>query len=112
MTTELTGEDRYRFRTVLTDDRLGREMTPWPEVDPDLFAQAKFVDIPAHAWSQGASGPMDAVFRVAETLRTTGRFSDGAFGLETKYLPGHDRARLGRSSSTAASPATTSSTPR
>ena len=95
MTTELTGEDRYRFRTVLTDERLSREMEPWPEVDPSLFAQAKFVDIPAHAWAQGATGPMDAVFRAAETLRTTGRYSDGAFGFETKYLPGHDRARIG-----------------
>ena len=95
MTTELTGEDLYRFRTVLTDDRLSREMAPWPELDAELFTQAKFVDIPAHAWSQGATGPMDAVFRAAETLRSSGRYSDGAFGAETKYLPGHDRARIG-----------------
>ena len=70
-------------------------MEPWPELDLELFIQATFVDIPAHAWSQGATGPMDAVFRAAETLRSSGRYSDGAFGAETKYLPGHDRARIG-----------------
>lgn len=95
MTSDLTASDDYEFATVLVDDRLTRAMEPYAEQDPALFATAKFVDIPAHAWSEGARSPMDAVFRAAATLRTTGRYSDGASGYETKYLPGHDRARIG-----------------
>jgi len=95
MTSDLTAADDYEFATVLTDDRLTPRMDPSPLMDEDLFATAKFVDIPAHAWSQGARSPMDAVFRAAATLRLTGRYSDGATGYETKYLPGHDRARIG-----------------
>lgn len=95
LTSDLTASDDYEFATILTDETLTRSMEPSPLLDPYLFEIAKFVDIPARAWSAGARTAMDGVFRAAETLRSTGRYSDGANGYETKYLPGQDRARLG-----------------
>lgn len=95
LTTDLTGRDGYEFSTVLTDDRLTPRMEPYPVTEAALYEQARFVHVPAHGWAKGETRPMAAVFRAAETLRTTGRYSSGATEAETKYGPGHDRTRIG-----------------
>lgn len=95
MTGPLTPSDSYEFSTVLTDDRLTRGLAPSPLLDRDTFILAKFVDLAALAWSQGATSPIDGVLRAAEVMRTTGRYSDGAVGYEQKYHAGHNRQRIG-----------------
>ena len=95
MTTDLTGRDRYEFSTRLTDDRLTPKMEPYPETDADLYDQARFVHVPAHGWAGDVTRPMAAVFKTAEVLKLSGRYSSGALPLEAKYGPGHDRTRIG-----------------
>ena len=96
MTSDLTGRDAYEFSTVLPDDQLSPKMEPYPTTEAELYAQARFMHVPAHGWAAGETRPMAAVFRVAEVLRLTGRYSNGALAQEAaKYGPGHDRTRLG-----------------
>ncbi len=96
MTSDLTGRDVYEFTAVLPDNRLTPKMEPYAAQDGELYEQARFMHVPAHGWASGETRPMAAVFRVAEVLRLTGRYSNGATEQEAaKYGPGHDRTRLG-----------------
>ncbi|HET7432880.1 MAG TPA: transglutaminase-like domain-containing protein [Nocardioides sp.] len=95
MTRDVTPDDSYDFTAVLTDDTLTSDMLPYRGVDADLYRSARFVELPALGWSRGATSRMDAVFRAARVLRTTGRYSDGGTLQELKYAPGHDARRLG-----------------
>lgn len=95
MTSVLTGRDVYEFRTVLTDERLTPRMEPYPELDPGLYEQARFVDLAAHGWAGGKTRPMAAVFEVARVLRVAGRYSNGATRSEEAYTAGHGRTRIG-----------------
>lgn len=89
--------DDYQFSTVLGEDRLSSRMTAYPRQDPALVEVARAVRTPALAWSAGARTPMDAVFRIARTLRERGRYSDGASEWErAAFPPGHDLDRLRR----------------
>lgn len=87
--------DSYAFRTRIAARRLSRMMKPFPQVDPELYAAAAFIDDYAVAWSARATSPMDAVFRVARKLRARGRYSDGGVGWESQFGPGHNPKRLG-----------------
>lgn len=89
------GED-YVFTSVRGDDRLSALMEAWPTPDESLHRAAAFLDVPARAWSAGTESSMQAVLSIAAQLKARGRYSDGAFGWETEFEPGHDRARLDR----------------
>ena len=84
----------YVISAVPVADRLSEKNKPWPTPDADLEDAAAFLDIPAQAWSLGARTPMQAVFKIADRLRTRGRYSDGAFGWETQFEAGQDSIRL------------------
>ncbi|EON25816.1 protease, transglutaminase-like protein [Nocardioides sp. CF8] len=84
----------YVISAIPAADRLSEKNRPWPTPVADLVDAAAFLDIPAQAWSLGARTPMQAVFKIADRLRTRGRYSDGAFGWETQFEAGQDSIRL------------------
>lgn len=84
----------YVIAAIPVADRLGEKNKPWPVSDSTLQDAAAFLDIPAQAWSLGADNDMAAVFAMAEQLRKRGRYSDGAFGWETRFKAGQDSLRL------------------
>lgn len=84
----------YVISAIPVADRLTEKNKPWPTPDTTLQDAAAFLDIPAQAWSLGAKTDMQAIFRIADRLRTRGRYSDGAFGWETRFEAGQDSLRL------------------
>ena len=84
----------YVIAAIPVADRLGEKNKPWPEPDTTLQDAAAFLDVPAQAWSLGARNEMSAVFAIADQLRRRGRYSDGAFGWETRFEAGQDSLRL------------------
>lgn len=87
-------KEDYVLAAIPTPDRLTVRMKPWRRPDTTLQDAAAFLDVPARAWSLGARTPMGEVFRMADRLRERGRYSDGAFGWETRFEPGQDEERL------------------
>ena len=87
-------QEDYVVTAVPTPDRLTVRMKPWRRPDTTLQDAAAFLDVPAQAWSLGARTPMGAVFRIADRMRERGRYSDGAFGWETRFEAGQDEQRL------------------
>ncbi len=87
-------EEDYVLTAIPTPDKLTVRMKPWRRPDTTLQEAADFLDVPAQAWSLGARTPMSAVFRIADRLRERGRYSNGAFGWETRFKPGQDEQRL------------------
>lgn len=87
-------EEDYVLTAIPTPDRLTVRMKPWRRPDTTLQEAAAFLDVPARAWSLGARTPMGEVFRIADRLRARGRYSNGAFGWETRFEPGQDEERL------------------
>jgi hypothetical protein len=84
----------YVIAAIPVADRLTERMKVWPTPDTTLHDAAAFLDIPAQAWSIGAKSDMQAVFKIAERLRSRGRYSDGAFGWEREFEAGQDSIRL------------------
>lgn len=87
-------EEDYVLTAIPTPDKLTVRMKPFRRPDTTLQEAADFLDVPAQAWSLGAKTPMAGVFRIAERLRERGRYSDGAFGWETRFDAGQDEQRL------------------
>ena len=87
-------EEDYVLTAIPTPDKLTVRMKPFRRPDTTLQEAAAFLDVPAQAWSLGAETPMAGVFRIAERLRERGRYSDGAFGWETRFDAGQDEERL------------------
>ncbi len=87
-------QEDYVLTAIPTPAKLTVRMKPWRRPDTTLQEAAGFLDVPARAWSLGAKTPMSAVFRIAERLRERGRYSDGAFGWETRFDAGQDEQRL------------------
>lgn len=90
----LKPREDYVITSIPTPTRLTTRMKPWRVRDEELYSAASFLDIPARAWSLGAKTPMAAVFKVAERMRLRGRYSDGAYGWETRFKAGQDSVRL------------------
>ena len=84
----------YVIAAIPVTDKLTDRMTPWAQPDEELRDAAAFLDTPAEAWSLDAETPMEGVFKIADRLRERGRYSDGAFGWETKFEAGQDSVRL------------------
>ena len=95
MTDSLGVGDDYEFATVIADDRLRRSMLPSPDLDEQLFEISRLLKPASDWWSVGWTSAMDAVYRVAHTLREEGRYSDGATLAEARFRSGHSRQRLG-----------------
>ena len=84
----------YVIAAIPVTDKLTDRMEPWAQPDEELRDAAAFLDTPAEAWSLDAETPMEGVFKIADRLRERGRYSDGAFGWETKFEAGQDSVRL------------------
>ncbi|HXH80974.1 transglutaminase-like domain-containing protein [Nocardioides sp.] len=84
----------YVLTAIPVADKLTPRMEPWPRPDETLYDAAAFLDLPAQAWSLDARTPMEGVFKIADRLKERGRYSDGAFGWETKFEAGQDSTRL------------------
>lgn len=83
----------YDFEGTVPDDRLGPNMKPYPE---GLTSVKKGLP-EAHFFVRGLGGngtSMQKVYRMANYLKTQGRFSSGSEEWETQFLPGHDIKRL------------------
>jgi hypothetical protein len=87
-----SGND-YEFTSILPDDRLTRDMRPWPEqvlsvqgigAADSLIRKVLASPVP----------PMRKVFTLARYLRVEGRYSNGALAGESQYVAGHDLTRL------------------
>ncbi len=87
-------QEDYVLTAIPTPDKLTVRMKPFRRPDTTLQEAAEFLDVPAQAWSLGAKTQMAAVFRIADRLRERGRYSDGAFGWETRFDAGQDERRL------------------
>ncbi len=84
----------YVLTAIPLNDKLTIRMNPWSEPDVPLQDAAYFLDVAAQAWSEGAVTDMQQVFLIAQRLRERGRYSDGAYGWETKFEAGQDENRL------------------
>ncbi len=84
----------YVLTSIPQNDTLSIRMKPWPTPDETLQDAAYFLDVPAQAWSEGAVTDMQQVFLIAQRLRERGRYSDGAYGWQTKFEAGQDQSRL------------------
>lgn len=95
LTSRLNGGDDYEFTARLPDDTLSADLQPSPEpIDEQVWKQAAFLDELAQGWLASAPSPMAALLDAAAALKQRGRYSDGAFGWETRFAPGHDQRRL------------------
>ncbi|MEI2712856.1 MAG: transglutaminaseTgpA domain-containing protein [Nocardioides sp.] len=87
--------ESYYFVSRMADATLKPSMKAAQDVDPDLYERAGFVDPLAQGFLKATGTPMEAFFAAAEKLKREGAYSDGAFGWETRFLPGHGAERLG-----------------
>ncbi|GAB2775598.1 transglutaminase domain-containing protein [Nocardioides salsibiostraticola] len=88
-------QERYTFTTVIPDTSLKRSDDAAPYFDEDLFKQARFIDEPTTLFRFGAVTRIDALFKVAATLKKIGFYSDGISGFESQFAAGQSVKRLG-----------------
>jgi len=93
--TFLRGGDDYYFQARLPDDELTDDLGVGPDLNPELYAKAAFVEPITSRYLQRYGEPLKALLALARRLRQEGRYSDGAVGFETKFQPGHGLERLG-----------------
>ncbi len=83
----------YEFTAILPDDRLTPSMRAWPT--PVLsVADLTRADPLIKRVLASPAPPMGKVFALADHLKETGYYSNGAGPAEKHYTPGHDAKRL------------------
>lgn len=83
----------YEFTAIVPDDRLTPDMRAWPT--PVLsVADATLADPLITRVLASPAPPMGKVLALADYLKKTGYYSDGAGPAEERYRPGHDAERL------------------
>jgi hypothetical protein len=91
--TGLNPGDVYSFTSVQPDDTFDETVVPAISAVPAPEGTA-FLDGPAAQWSQDAEGDAARLLRIAEHLRTQGRYSDGVLRSERHHHAGHGLYRL------------------
>lgn len=95
LSSRLDEGDDYDFTSRLPEDVLTRNLEPMVDaVDEEVYLHAAFLSGLAQGWLEAGTSRMDSLFKAARALKRRGRYSDGAFGWEQAFLPGHDRRRL------------------
>ncbi len=90
---ELGRADDYRFTAVVPPTRLPRDAEPFAHPG-DLQPEGEFLDDYLEPWRREPVTPIERVLLLAEYLKVTGYYSDGAAIGETEVPRGHSKEAL------------------
>ncbi len=85
--------DVYHFTAVEPDDSFDATVRTAMSSSP-APADTTFLDGPVEQWTEGATVDAERVLRIANHLKTEGKYSDGVVKAERHYYPGHSLSRL------------------
>lgn len=93
-TRNLGAGDSYRFYATQPETRLSDRAAPYSEVYQPNYRAAKFLTPWVAAVARKGENRIEAVRRAAALMKQRGRYTDGAFGWEQRFLAGQSVARL------------------
>lgn len=93
VTGELKPEDDYRFTAVVPPTRLPRDAEPFPHAG-ELQPEGDFLDDYLAPWRREPVDPIEQVLLLAEYLKVTGYYSDGAAIGDSEVPRGHSKEAL------------------